>query len=292
MVTFYRRLPKFDLVAPGTLDEALRLLLRHQGKAKIIAGGTDLIPKLRGRQIAGPEFLIDLRKIPNLNFIECDERLLHIGALTTLRTIETSSIIREKFNLLFQAAQSVGSIQVRNRGTIAGNICNAVPSADLAPALLVLEARLRLAGSKGQRTVGIGDFFVGPNKTVLSAGEVLTEIQIPNLPHHAKALYLKLSPRSAMDLAVVGVAVLTNLEQGLCREVRIALGAVAPTPIRASRAEKIMQGQKVSPELIEQTAQAAAGESRPIDDHRASAEYRREMVKVLTRRALTLTTSD
>jgi carbon-monoxide dehydrogenase medium subunit len=232
--------------------------------------------------------LIDLRKIPALKFIEASERELRIGALTTLRMIETSSLIRDKFNLLFQAAQSVGSLQVRNRGTIAGNICNAVPSADLAPALLALDAKVRLAGSKGQRTVKIEDFFVGPNTTVLSAGEVLTEIQIPNLPSRARGVYLKLSPRSAMDLAVVGVAVLADVQNGLCQEIRIGLGAVAPTPIRAEKAEKIIRGQRVSLDLIESAAQAAAAESAPIDDHRASAEYRRDMVKVLTRRAITL----
>jgi CO/xanthine dehydrogenase FAD-binding subunit len=287
MVTFYRRLPRFEYLAPKTIDEALSLLAQHKGKTKVIAGGTDIVPQLKRREIKPPQYLIDLKNVPNWDYIKYDKvGGLTLGALATIQAVETSSIIREKFSVLAQAAESMASPQVRNRGTIAGNISNAVPSADSAPALLTLEASLKLISHKGSRTVNVEDFFSGPNQTVLADDEILQEIQIANLPPHSQGIYLKLGPRKSMDLAIVGVAVVVIAEDGLCTDIRIALGAVAPTPIRAKKAEAILKGHNFSDELIEKAAQAAAGQSKPIDDHRASAEYRKEMVKVLTRRAI------
>jgi len=287
MVTFYRRLPRFEYLAPKAIDEALFLLSQYKGRAKVIAGGTDVVPQLKRRQIKAPEYVINLKGIPDLNYIKYDEVSgLTLGALVTIHAVETSSIIRKKFNVLFQAAESMASAQVRNRGTIAGNICNAVPSADTAPALLTLEAKLKLISQRGERIVNIEDFFTEPNETVLTDDEILREIQVPNLPSYSRGRYLKLAPRRSMDLAIVGVAVVVIAEDGICNDIRIALGAVAPTPIRAKRAEAIVRGQSFSDEVIEKVAQTAAEESRPIDDHRASAEYRREMVKLLTKRAI------
>jgi CO/xanthine dehydrogenase FAD-binding subunit len=287
MVTFYRRLPKFEYLAPKTIAEALSLLSRYKERAKVIAGGTDVVPQLKRREIKAPQYIIDLKGIPGLDYIKYDEvGGLALGALATIHAVETSAIIQEKFSILFQAAQSMASPQVRNRGTIVGNICNAVPSADTATALLTLEAKLKLVSQQGERMVNIEDFFTAPNQTVLADEEILQEIQISNLPPHAKGIYLKLTPRRAMDLAIVGVAVVVIAEDGFCNDIRIALGAVAPTPIRAKRAEGILKGQKFDEQAIEKAAQTAAEESKPIDDHRASAEYRREMVKVLTRRAI------
>lgn len=287
MVTFYRRLSRFEYLAPETIDEALFLLSQYKGRAKVIAGGTDVVPKLKRREIETPEYIIDLKGIPGLDYIKYDEvGGLSLGALVTLHTVETSSIIRKKFSVLFQAAESIGSAQVRNRGTIVGNICNAVPSADAAPALLTLEAKLKLISQKGERIVSIEDFFTGPNEAVLTDEEILQEIRLPNLPPYSEGRYLKLMPRGSMDLAIVGVAVVVIAEDGVCKDIRIALGAVAPTPFRVKRAEGILRGQKFNDEAIERAAQIAAEESRPIDDHRASAEYRKEMVKVLTKRAI------
>jgi CO/xanthine dehydrogenase FAD-binding subunit len=287
MVTFYRRLPRFEYLTPKTIDEALSLLSQYKERAKVIAGGTDVVPQLKRREIKAPQYIIDLKGIPGLDYIKYDEvGGLALGALATIHAVETSSIIQEKFSILFQAAQSMASPQVRNRGTIVGNICNAVPSADTATALLTLEARLKLISQQGERMVNIEEFFTGPNQTVLAGEEILQEIQIPGLPPQAKGIYLKLTPRRAMDLAIVGVAVVVIAEDKLCNDIRIALGAVAPTPIRAKRAEGILKGQKFDEKAIEKVAQTAAEESKPIDDHRASAEYRREMVKVLTRRAI------
>lgn len=287
MVIFYRRLPRFDYLAPATMDEALSLLSKYGGKAKVIAGGTDLVPKIKRRLIEAPEYIVDLKRIPGIDYIKYDEdNGLAIGALATVHAVEKSAIVREKFAVLCQAAESMASTQVRNRGTVAGNLCNAVPSADTAPALLTLQARLRLVGIKGERVVNIDEFFTGPNQAAITGEELLMEIQVPSPPPNSRGRYLKLTPRRAMDLAIVGVAVLVVADDGVCRDVRIALGAVAPTPVRAGGAEDVLRGQMLSNELIEQAAQIAADESRPIDDHRASAEYRREMVKVLTRQAI------
>lgn len=287
MVTFYRRLPRFEYLAPKTLEEALSFLTRYKGRAKVIAGGTDLLPKLKRREMRAPQYVVELKGIRGLDYVKYGKRSgLSLGALATIHAVERSPVVREKFSVLFEATESMASPQIRNRGTIAGNICNGVPSADTAPALLTLEARVRLMSKRGERSVNLEDFFTGPNKTVLSGGEILREIQIPDLPANSKARYLKLTPRSSMDLAVVGVAVVVIPEDGVCKEIRIGLGAVAPTPMRAKRAEAILRGQRISKENIEKVAQIASEESRPIDDHRASAEYRREMVKVLTSRAI------
>jgi CO/xanthine dehydrogenase FAD-binding subunit len=287
MVTFYRRLPRFEYVQPKSLDEALSLLAEHKGKAKLIAGGTDLLPKMKGREIKAPTHVIDLKGLPDLDYIKYDEGDgLAIGALATIHAVETSPIIQQKFSVLAQAASSMASTQVRNRGTVAGNICNAVPSADSAPALLTLEARVTLISKEGERIVSLENFFTGPNETVLTDTELLAEIQIPNLPPNSRGVYVKLTPRRSMDLAVVGVAAVVIAEDGVCKDIRIGLGAVAPTPIRAKRAEDTIRGQQFTGELIERSAKTAADESCCIDDHRASAEYRRRMVQALVGRAI------
>ncbi len=286
MVTFYRRLPEFDYLAPKTIDEALSHLSQYKEKARLIAGGTDLIPQLKRREGKAPRYIIDLKDIPGLDYINYNSANgLCIGALATIKAVIDSSVIRDKFGVLCQAAESMASPQVRNRGTIAGNICNAVPSADTAPALLTLDAKLKLVGPRGERIVAIEDFFTGPKQTALK-DEILLEIQVPTPSPKSEGVYLKLSPRRAMDLAMVGVAVLVIPDNGKCKDIRIALGAVAPTPLRAKKAEAVLKRQSFDDNLIEKAAQAAAGEAKPIDDHRASAEYRREMVKVLTRRAI------
>jgi CO/xanthine dehydrogenase FAD-binding subunit len=287
MVVFHRRLPKFEYLAPGTLDEALKSLSSHTGTARVMAGGTDLIPKLKMRQIKAPAYIIDLKNIPGLDYVKYDAKNgLRLGALVTLRTVETSSLIRKKYPLLSQAAEGMASIQVRNRGTVAGNICNAVPSCDMGPSLLCLDARLKLVGRKGERVVNIDDFFTGPSQTVVGNDEILIEIQLPVAAPGCRARYLKQMPRRSMDLPIVGVAAVGFFKGDKFADVRIGLGAVAPRPIRSRLAEDALRGQKVDQKVIERAAEMAAGEARPIDDHRASAEYRREMVKVLTRRAL------
>ena len=294
MVTFYRRLPRIDYIKPGSMDDLLDLLSgNHNGRYRVYAGGTDLIPKLKGRTINTPEAIVDLKGISGLDYIDYDDSHgLRIGALATIRSIETSPVVREKYPLLSQASASIASIQVRNRGTIAGNICNAVPSADSAPPLLSLEARLLCVSKKRERIININEFFTGPNKNALEPDEILREIQIPALHEDFRGVFIKLSPRSRMDLAVVNVAVICVKGKGRFKDIRISLGAVAPTPIRAQKAERSLEGVKTDDKAILNAAKTASTESKPIDDHRASAEYRRMMVEVLVRRAINKVLSD
>ena len=293
MVTFYRRLPKFDYVRPKSLDEVLKLLsMGIHGGVQVYAGGTDVIPKLKRREMNKPETLVDLKGIPDLDYLVYDEKVgLRIGALTTIRAVATSPIVCDRFPLLAQAAGRIASNQVQNRGTIAGNICSAVPSADSAPALLCLGANLLCLKEGGDRRIGIDDFFKGPGETVMAPDELLKEIQIPPMPENRKGEYIKLSPRSRMDLAVVGVAVLLGEEKGVIEHIKIGLGAVSPTPMRAKGAEDTLHGKKVGDDVITEAARLASEEAQPISDHRASAGYRKMMVEVLVKRALNQTLS-
>ncbi len=285
-MNYLRRLPKLEYLEPKTIQEACSLLSQHKEKARVIAGGTDLLPMMKRREVV-PQYLIGLKNIPDLDYVRYSESDgLRFGALATLHAIETSPIIKEKFNALFQAAYSMASAQIRNRGTVGGNLCSAIPSADTAPALIALGARLKLISPRGERTIPVEEFFTGVRETALGEGELLVEVQVPNLPPHSGGVYLKHTLRRAMDLAIVGVAVVITSENGACKDVKIALGAVAPTPIRASKAEKVLKGKVLEDSLVEQAAKEAAGEARPISDIRSSLEYRREMVEVLTRRAV------
>lgn len=288
MVTFYRRLPKFDVVRPHSLEQALNLLKDCQdGEMRVFAGGTDLIPKLKGRLVKAPRCLIDLKTIPGLDYIREDgDGVLKIGNLASISSVVGSPLVRQKVPVLAQAACSIASNQIQNRGTIVGNICNAVPSADSSPPLLCLDARVLCMSNRGTRTIPIHEFFAGPNRTVLERDEIVKEIQIPALPANARGVYIKLSPRSRMDLAVVGVAAVVTADKGILKDVRIGLGAVAPTAIRAKRAEVMLKGAPISEKALADAAKAASEEARPIDDHRASAAYRKSMVEVLVKRSV------
>jgi carbon-monoxide dehydrogenase medium subunit len=280
------RLPKFEYLDPKTIEEACSLLSQHGDKARLIAGGTDLLIIMKHKEVT-PEYLVGLKGIPNLDSIDADDEGVRIGALATLRSIGDSAVVRERFPFLADIAGKMATHQIRNMGTIGGNICNAAPSADTAPSLICLGAKAKLVGPKKERIVAVEEFFTGPGETVLQAGEILTEIQVPNQPAHTGGAYLRLT-RLSVDLAVVGVAALVTLEGkgGLCKEARIALGAVAPTPIRAKKAEGVITGKKIEDGLIEEAAQIASEEARPITDVRGSAPYRTDIVRVLTKRAI------
>jgi len=281
-----RCLPRFEYLTPKTLEEALALLSEHRGKARVIAGGTDLLPQMKSREVV-PQYLIGLKNIPALDYIKYSNTDgLRFGALTTLHSVETSPIIQKRFGVLAQAAHSMASTQIRNVATVAGNLCMAAPSADMAPAFIVSGGKLKLVSPEGKRVVAIDEFFTGPGKTVLGEVELLTEVQVPNMPPHSGAVYLKYTLRRAMDIAIVGVAALVTSHNGVCQEVKIALGAVAPMPIRATGAEAVLRRKVINDELIEQAAHVASEEARPISDIRASAEYRKEIVRVLTRRVV------
>jgi CO/xanthine dehydrogenase FAD-binding subunit len=287
MAIFYRRLPRFDYIVPKTLDEVLKALNEHKGSAKLLAGGTDLIPQLKKREMKIPQYVVDLKGVAGLDEISSDVSGLKIGALTTISSIEYSLEVRRDFPILAQAASLMASPQVRNRATFVGNICNAAASADSAPALLALGAEVHIRGPLVERIIPLGQFFTGPGTTALQSDEIVTAISIPKQEPEVRGVYLKLSPRHSMDLAVVGVAASGICQNGLCEDIRIALGAVAPTPIRVAGAEAILKNRKISTELIDEAAKSAMEECNPRkDSHRASPEYRRDMVYVMTRRAL------
>jgi CO/xanthine dehydrogenase FAD-binding subunit len=278
---------RFDYLQPTDVADCLGLLAKHGAGAKIIAGGTDLIPKAQAR-VADPRYVVDVTGIAELCDITDAAGGLRIGAAVTVADVSRSPLVRERFPLLASAAALIGSVGIRNVATIGGNICNASPSSECSPALMCLSAEARIVGPDGERTVPIEEFFVGPGMNVLSADELLREIHIPRLGPHARGVYLKHSPRGSIDLATVGVAVLASFsaDTGACEDVRIALGAVAPTPLRAGEAERLLRGAVWSDKVITDATAAAAEAARPIDDVRASAAYRRKMVGVFTGRAL------
>ncbi|MFH1349933.1 MAG: FAD binding domain-containing protein [Pseudomonadota bacterium] len=279
-----RRLPEIECLFPKTLSEALSLLEKHKGQVKVIAGGTDLLSKMKRRELT-PKYLIDLKGIEDLNFINYDsEKGLMIGAMATLSEVEESSIVRKDYPILVDALSQMGSMQVRNIGTIVGNLCNAVPSADSAPPLMALEGRLKIMGPEGERTVLVEDFFKGPEETLLDQLELVTGVEIPPKGPDESGTYIKHTYRGAMDLALVGIAVYlaVDSEKNMCRDIRIAMGAVGPVPMRARKAEEVLRGKTLTDDLIETAAKTASEESNP----RSFPEYKREMVMVLTKRAI------
>jgi carbon-monoxide dehydrogenase medium subunit len=279
-------LPKFEYLTPKTLNEACNLLFELGTGCKVMAGSTDVIVLMK-EKVLKPEYILDIKHIEGLDYLNYDtEDGLKIGALTTLRTIEKSKLVKEKFKAVADAAHYVASTQVRSKGTMAGNICNASPSADTAPILLALGATLNIKGTEREYQLPIEKFFIGPKKTSLELGEIVTEIVIPGIGENAYAAYIKHAIRKAMDLAIVGVAAVVTVENGICTNARIALGAVAATPIRAPKAEQILMGNPLTDVIIEKAAIAASEGCSPISDVRASAEYRKDMVRVFTKRAI------
>lgn len=276
----------FDFLCPNSLSEALAHLAKKG--VKPLAGGTDLLPQIKeGRQ--NPAFVLDIKAIPELSVLEFHSRKgLRLGAAVPLTSIIENKAVKEHYPLLGQVCAIIGSLQIQNRASVGGNLCNAAPSADTAAALLCLEARAVIASTKGQRAIALDDFFLGPGKTALSPQELLVEIRIPPPPPRSAGCYLRLTPREAMDIAVVGVASFIALEpEGKrCQKARITLAAVAPTPLRARQAEAMLEGKPLSKSNLLEASRKAAEESQPITDHRGSDAYRRHLVEVLTRRTL------
>ena len=277
---------EFEYYTPKTLAEALNLYAEFGDGARLYAGGTELVNQIRAG-IVKPRQLIDLKHIPGLDTFEMTPAGLKIGALTKVHDIEMSELIQSTFPAVSHAAGSLGSVQVRNKATIGGNICRASPSADNIPPLLSLDATLTIVEKGCEKTVPLREFLLGPGKTILKPGQIMTEIYIPKLPAHSACTYIKLSPRKQMDLAVVGLALMLTTDKTMskCLNVRIAMGAVGPTAIRAPQAEAVLIGNPITDELIEKAAQVAAAECRPMNDVRASEWYRRKMVAVLVKRA-------
>jgi carbon-monoxide dehydrogenase medium subunit len=282
-VDYLTGLPQFDIFTPITINEACSLLFKYKDQAKVFAGGTDLLISMKQKK-ANPKYLVNIKNIPGLDRIQNSEKDLKIGAMATLDSVSKDNFIRERFSLLSTACNRIGTPQVRNMGTIGGNICNAGPSQDTIPALLVLEAKLKLVSSQSERRVPISEFFIGPFETVLGQTELLTEIEIPGPPQGSLGTFQWITKLTETDETLVGVAVIMIIDEttSRCIDIRIGLCSVAPIPMRARRAEAALRGQRIESNAIEQCAQIAAEEISP----RSRADYRRKMTSVLVKRSI------
>jgi len=278
---------RFEVALPEDLDECLRFLADRGPESKLLAGGTDLLPQMKNG-VTTPKHVIDLTGVARVHLLESEAKAgLRIGSAVPARQVELDARVRNGYAAIADAAALIGSVQVRNLASVGGNLCNAAPSADMAPPLLALEAQAAIAGPKGERRVPLSDFFAGVRKTVLGPDELLVEIVTPPPGPRSGGSYIRHTPRRELDIAVVGVASQVTLSNGVCAKARIALAAVAPTPIRATAAEAALEGKALTPELIDRAAELAVQSARPISDQRGSADFRRHLVRVLTRRTLT-----
>jgi carbon-monoxide dehydrogenase medium subunit len=277
----------FKYVPAKTVNEACDLLSQYGEEAKLLGGGQSLVTLMK-QDFVSPLYLIDIKGISDLDYIQYDETDgLRIGALTTHRTLETSNIVQEKFSILAQMEQTLASVPVRNWGTVGGNLAHADPASDLAPTLLSLGAEVILTGPHGERVVSLDEFFLDFFETALQSDELLTEIHVPD-SSRGGGFYYKFAQR-ATDLAVVSVAV--NLirdpdNRDLCKDIRIVMGSVGPTPLRSKRAEDLLKGQPLTDTLTEEAARISAEDAQPTSDINGSEEYKREIVHVLVRRTI------
>jgi carbon-monoxide dehydrogenase medium subunit len=278
----------FEYLEPETLEEALHLLDRFGGEGKVLAGGTDLIIQLKQKSIQ-PRYVINIKKIDRLKEVEfSDQKELRIGSLATLSSICHSKAISGGFKMVAEASRAIGTFQVRNIATIGGNICNASPSADLSPALIALRAHLKIESIKGKRVIPIEKFFVGPYKTCLASSELLTEIHLATPPVRSAGTYAWLPKYASVDETLVGCGIWMRLDLASIQieDVVIGLGAVSPIPMRAIRAETFLKGEKIEEYVLERAGEIASQEAKPIGRFGISAEYRKELVKVLVVRNL------
>ncbi len=280
---------QFNYFEPTSVEETLDTLREGDGRYKLLAGGTDLIIHLR-RGVTRYDALVNIKLLPDIATLSAKPgEGIHFGAAASLRSIETSPTVRGHYPALAEAIRVIGSLQLRNSATIGGNICNASPSADSAPALMVSGATVSCRSSgNGNVVVPVEDFFEGPGRSVLGSTGLLLAVDVPEPLGLTGNSFERFTPRNAMDIAIASAASQVTLAQssGLIEEVAIALGAVAPTPVRAHKAEDVLRGKEPTPELLETAAEAAMDECQPIDDIRGSARYRREIIRVLVRRTL------
>ena len=280
-------MPGFDFYEPKNIQEALEFMSRSKGKTKILSGGTDLIVNLK-KGLLSPKSLISINRLKDLNQIRASKTKIRIGSCCTVADIAENDHIKDIFMALNEGAQRLGSPLIRNLATIGGNIITARPAADLPPVLIAYGAELVLRKISGERIIKIDSFIKGPGKTLVKPDEILTEIRIKNPSKHSGAAYIKMGVRETLEISMVNIAALIELDKpgGLIKSARIVLGSVAPIPFLSPSAEKVLLGEKPSKAIFTKAGEEAAKDSRPITDFRASAEYRREMVKVLTTRAL------
>jgi len=274
---------EYEYYEPRSLKEALELLDRYGDQARILAGGTDLLVKMKARLVE-PRVVINVKKIDGLRYIVEDGEQVRIGALTRLRDVENSELVKKYIPALHDAVKSMGSIQIRNMATIGGNLCNASPAADTAPPLLVHNAKVVLSSVGGDRVLPLADFFKGPGLTVLKPNELLREIIVEKSIAGSSA-FKKVS-RVAVDLAIASAAIYVEVEDGFIRNARIALGSVAPKPLRAVKTESLLRGLRINSREMLNVLKTIDEEISPITDVRSTAEYRRYVSKVLVLDAL------
>ena len=275
----------FQFHTPATLDEALALLDEHGQDARLFAGGTALVVLMKQSLVAA-DHLVSLQRVPDMDRIHLDADGLHIGALTRHREVETSELVREHAPLLADAYARVAGVRIRNVATVGGGLAHADPAQDPPAALIALETSVRLVSSRGERTLSVEALFRDYYETAIEPGEAITEVIVPLAPPRGRSVYLKFLPRTEDDYATVAVAALGHFDNGQCRRLRVALIAAGPTPVRASAVERELEGQAVNPEAVRRAAEAVVEQVDPLDDFRGSAEYKRDMAVVYTRRAL------
>jgi xanthine dehydrogenase FAD-binding subunit len=277
----------FEYAAPGTLKEAVGLLAAHNGAARPLAGGTDLIDHVRMERLT-PDLLVDIKKIPELNVLECDDRGLRLGAAVSCHRVISHEGVQQHYGALFDACSIIGGVQIQSRASVGGNLCNSGAAADSTPALIALNAVCRIAGPDGERSVPVHEFCTGPGRNVLQRGELLVELQIPAPQERSGSHYRRFIPRNEMDIAVVGVGASVALDETseTVRSARIGLGAVAPVPLLASSAAEMIVGNPLSDEVLARAADECRSLITPIDDMRGTIDFRRHVTGVLVERVL------
>ena len=281
-------MPNFDYEAPTSLASALELLARP-GEMRPLSGGTDIIDQLKSNR-RHADLVVDLKRVPELLALESNSSSLKIGSAVSCTDVHKYTAENGGFPALSESTELVGSIHIQNRASVGGNVCNAAPSADTIPALLIHEAVARTASASGGREIPLIDFFAGPGQTVLEKGEILKELVLPAPANNTASAYLRFIPRNEMDIAVAGVGSLIEVDPStkIVTKARIALASVAPTPVRAYAAEEFLEGTVIDAAAIDKTADLAVDSAVPITDVRGSAEYRKELIRVLTKRTLNI----
>jgi carbon-monoxide dehydrogenase medium subunit len=275
---------KFDYQEPATLEETFALLERHGDEARVIAGGTSLVIMMRQRLLL-PKVVVSLARIPDFDTITFDEHDgLRIGAGACHRAIELSAVVKQRYPLLHETFRKVAQPRIRNMGTIGGNLAGGDPLTDPGASLIALDAEVTLTTSKGQRRLRLDEFFIDYYQTALEPGELLTEIHVPP-PQRPAWSHIKFTPRSIEDFATVGVAITVRAKNDTCEDIRLGLNSVASTIVHAKKAEEVLRGKSITDATLRELGEVAATEVDPMDDNRGSAEYKRELVKILVRRA-------
>ncbi len=270
---------EFEYFAPNTIQEALHLLDQYGSDAKVIAGGTDLLVQMKN-EVISPSHLINIMKISEMSFIKAEEGWLRIGAATKWHEVVEFCAKDRKYTALYEASCSLGKVQVRNMGTIGGNLCTASPAADSAPALLVFNSRVKLTSAQGERIINLEDFFKGVNLTAMAPNEIMTEIQIPSINKGMGSAFMKIT-RVGADISKISCAVALERQGDICASCKIAMGAVAPVPLRIDQADRIVIGKKVDASLIEEMEKKVSEAINPITDIRSTAEYRSQTASIL-----------